>query len=242
MGRCFLALLILVLGILGLGGIAFLIWWFIIREETPASETPVAASRASAIEIPLEPVPSTPEPEPEPVSVEPAPSSADVEAGITSEAGITPEAGIASEAGITSEKSITPEAGITPEKGIVPELGVPEEPVIEDVVSFSVASDAPDEEPIEAEEPEETAPLEPDPLKRIEGIGPKVAGLLEEAGILTFAQLAKAEIEQLQGILADAGLQFMKPDSWPQQAALAADEDWDGLAKLQDELKGGRRS
>jgi DNA-directed RNA polymerase subunit beta' len=32
------------------------------------------------------------------------------------------------------------------------------------------------------------------------------------------------------------------PSSWPQQAGLAAAGDWEGLEKLQDSLKGGRRA
>jgi len=82
----------------------------------------------------------------------------------------------------------------------------------------------------------------PDNLKRIEGIGPKVANLLGEAGILTFKQLAAADLGALQAILDEAGLQFMNPTSWPQQAGLAAKGDWEALEKLQDELKGGRQS
>jgi hypothetical protein len=32
----------------------------------------------------------------------------------------------------------------------------------------------------------------------------------------------------------------MDPESWPEQAALAAKGDWDALKKLQDELDGGK--
>lgn len=201
-GRCFLGLLMFVLCVLGLGGVVFLIWWFLIRDETPPSKP---EPQASAIKVPA-PAPTKPEPvpEPEPVAV--------------------------------------PEPIVAPEAAVAPDAAPPEAPDVQESVSFSATSDAPAEAPSDAEVPEETAPLDPDPLKRIEGIGPKVAGLLEQAGILTFAQLAKTDVERLRAILDDAGLRFMKPDSWPQQAALAADEDWDGLAKLQDELKGGRRA
>jgi hypothetical protein len=33
----------------------------------------------------------------------------------------------------------------------------------------------------------------------------------------------------------------MDPQGWIEQARLAAQGDWEGLKKLQDELKGGRR-
>lgn len=81
----------------------------------------------------------------------------------------------------------------------------------------------------------------PDDLRRIEGIGPKISSLLQEAGVSTFAQLAATGITDLKGILSAAGMRFANPGTWPEQAQLAADEKWDELAALQDELKGGRR-
>ena len=82
-----------------------------------------------------------------------------------------------------------------------------------------------------------------DDLRIIEGIGPKISQLLNEAGISTFAQLASADIEDLRRILANAGSRFRlaKPDTWPEQARLAADGDWEALEALQSELTGGRR-
>ncbi len=93
----------------------------------------------------------------------------------------------------------------------------------------------------EAEEEEVAAPVEPENLRKIEGIGPKVAGVLSANGIVTFAQLAEAPVERLMEILEAEGLKFMKPDTWPEQAAFAAQGDWDCLQVLQDQLKGGRR-
>jgi predicted flap endonuclease-1-like 5' DNA nuclease len=89
-------------------------------------------------------------------------------------------------------------------------------------------------------ESEEAYPVEPDDLKKIEGIGPKVAALINENGINTFAQLAEVPVEKLTEILDANKLQMMDPASWPRQAQLAAAGDWDALEKLQDELKGGR--
>ncbi len=92
-----------------------------------------------------------------------------------------------------------------------------------------------------------TAPealVEPDDLKIIEGIGPKIAGVLQKAGIRTFRDLASADVERLQKILEDAGPRYRlaDPDTWPEQAALAANGKWEELEKLQDALKGGRRA
>ena len=83
----------------------------------------------------------------------------------------------------------------------------------------------------------------PDDLKKIEGIGPKIAGLLNADGIKTFADLAKAKKTTLKAVLANAGPRFKMhdPGTWAQQAKLAAKGDWDKLTKLQDELKGGKK-
>jgi uracil permease len=81
---------------------------------------------------------------------------------------------------------------------------------------------------------------EPDDLRRIEGIGPKVADVLKNAGIYTFTQLATTDVAQLQKLLKDANLKLMDPTSWPEQARLAAADDWAGLAALQDKLHAGR--
>lgn len=81
-----------------------------------------------------------------------------------------------------------------------------------------------------------------DDLKVVEGIGPKIEGLLKSDGIKTWNDLASASIERLQGILNAAGSRYQmhNPTTWPQQAGLAAQGKWDELDKLQDELDGGR--
>lgn len=82
-----------------------------------------------------------------------------------------------------------------------------------------------------------------DDLKRIEGIGPKIAGLFNDAGILTFKDLAKAKKARLKEILQDSGPRFRMadPTTWQEQAKLAAKGKWDELDVLQKELKGGKR-
>ena len=91
------------------------------------------------------------------------------------------------------------------------------------------------------EKEKEIAPTSPDILKKLEGIGPKVESLLNEAGISTYAELAEANVDNLRKMLAEAKLQMMDPSSWAEQAELADKGEWDALKKLQDELKGGRR-
>lgn len=82
--------------------------------------------------------------------------------------------------------------------------------------------------------------IQPDDLTIIEGIGPKVAKVLNGAGIHSFADLAGANAADVQKTLDAAGLQMMNPEGWIEQAKLAAKGDMDGLRKLQDALKGGR--
>lgn len=79
-----------------------------------------------------------------------------------------------------------------------------------------------------------------DNLEVIEGIGPKIAGVLREAGIVTFTQLAKEEPENIRVILAKAGIRLVDPASWPEQAKLAAEGNDEGLKALQDLLNAGR--
>jgi len=80
-----------------------------------------------------------------------------------------------------------------------------------------------------------------DDLVEIEGIGPKVAKVLKDAGVVTFDDLAHAKAVDVQKILNTADLQMMNPEGWIAQAKLAAKDDWDGFEKLQSELKGGRK-
>jgi large subunit ribosomal protein L21 len=83
-----------------------------------------------------------------------------------------------------------------------------------------------------------------DDLTRIEGIGPKIAVLLQEGGIASFADLAAAPADRLKELLEAAGSTFAThdPTTWPEQAGLAAKGDWDALEKLKAELDGGKRT
>jgi predicted flap endonuclease-1-like 5' DNA nuclease len=81
-----------------------------------------------------------------------------------------------------------------------------------------------------------------DDLTVLEGIGPKVAGVLNEAGIMSFAELAGADAAKVQQALDAAGMRYMDPAGWIEQAKLAASGDMEGLKKLQGELQGGRRA
>lgn len=126
------------------------------------------------------------------------------------------------------------------------------EPAEAQVAADEAESEPPAEEeaeaaPATAEETETEAPQEvaedvtPDDLTKVEGIGPKISSILQENGIATFAQLAATDVEKLKQIMRDAKLRIAAPDTWPEQAALAAAGKWDELDELQDTFKGGRR-
>lgn len=125
-----------------------------------------------------------------------------------------------------------------------------EHPVI---VHSEVAAEAPvrlaevvlEPEPVVevVEEPAPVVEVKPDDLIIIEGIGPKISSVLIAHGVKTFAQLAGMQPEAIKAILTaeDERLgRIADPTTWPQQAALAAQGDLEGLQKLQDSLKGGR--
>jgi predicted flap endonuclease-1-like 5' DNA nuclease len=112
----------------------------------------------------------------------------------------------------------------------------------------SPATDERAEQPVQVQTPVVPKPAparrqaaHPDDLQRIEGIGPKIASTLQAAGIRTYKQLARARVERLKGIITEVGI-IADPTTWPEQAALAAAEDWVALAELKSQLKGGRRT
>ena len=83
-----------------------------------------------------------------------------------------------------------------------------------------------------------------DDLKIVEGIGPKIAQLFNDDGIMTWKQLAETDPERLRKILDDAGSAFRmhNPETWPAQAKLADAGQWQELEEYQDHLDGGRES
>ena len=96
--------------------------------------------------------------------------------------------------------------------------------------------------PTELEPITEAMAVTPDDLKKIEGIGPKIEQILNDAGIHTFKQLASSNADHIKELLLNAGPRFRMhdPNTWMQQADLAAKEDWATLDTLQKALKGGR--
>lgn len=67
-------------------------------------------------------------------------------------------------------------------------------------------------------------PAKADNLRRVKGIGPKTMALLNEAGIMTFEQLAAAEFDFLRSLLDSQDWHYIDPSNWPEQARRLADD------------------
>ncbi len=83
-----------------------------------------------------------------------------------------------------------------------------------------------------------------DDLKKVEGIGPKIEGLLNAANIKTFAKLSKTKASVIKKVLDKAGprYQMHDPTTWPKQAGMADKGQWAKLQKWQDAHTGGRKN
>jgi len=93
------------------------------------------------------------------------------------------------------------------------------------------------------EKPKKSTSKSKDDLTKIEGIGPKMSQALIDAGINSFAKLAASTEDTLREAISNAGMRFSPSlPTWPEQAKLASQGDWDGLEKLQDELVAGRKA
>jgi len=75
-------------------------------------------------------------------------------------------------------------------------------------------------------------------LEAVIGIGPKIGAMLRNNGITTFAELVVTPASELERIVESTGEEPLEAgvETWATQAGLAAAQDWEGLARLQDEL------
>jgi small subunit ribosomal protein S2 len=80
-----------------------------------------------------------------------------------------------------------------------------------------------------------------DDLTKIEGVGPKAAEALINAGLDTYAKIALADADDMKAILTEASsrMAHLDPTSWPKQAQMAADGQWEELKEWQDSVNGG---
>ena len=113
----------------------------------------------------------------------------------------------------------------------------------------AVVADSVEENPVQArramtdkqKKAQKKGPNGEDDLTIVEGIGPKINGVLHVAGINTYAELANSSVETLRQILVQNSLQYHDPGTWAEQSALAAADKWDELEQLQGTLSGGKR-
>ena len=104
-----------------------------------------------------------------------------------------------------------------------------------DTVTEEPATEAPDvdgnagEPATGSEPPAADDSAEADDLTDVSGIGPKYSGILTDAGITTFAQLAETSVERIQEIITEAGSTTAgNEETWPEQAKLLAAGDTEG--------------
>ncbi|MDX1272355.1 hypothetical protein [Bizionia paragorgiae] len=79
-------------------------------------------------------------------------------------------------------------------------------------------------------------------LKVVEGIGPKIAELFHSHNIKTWYDLSQCTVEKCTEILRAGGKRFEihKPFTWPKQAKLAHEGQWQKLKEWQDVLDKGQ--
>ncbi|NOR73775.1 MAG: 30S ribosomal protein S2, partial [Draconibacterium sp.] len=85
---------------------------------------------------------------------------------------------------------------------------VVEKPVVEEKPVAKAKKEAPKAAPKKAE-------AKGDNLTKLDGVGPKLAEILNEAGIATYADLAGTSIEKMKEILEVAGSRYASKDPAP---------------------------
>jgi predicted flap endonuclease-1-like 5' DNA nuclease len=214
------ALLVLLLLLLVLGALTAILSPARIAKATTETVTKVKETAQMGISVvkqsamPAKPVPSGPRPTP-------------VEKGTiffpgSSSAAASKPAPVAKPAPAPTPAPVAPKPAPAP-------VQIKAEPVEEAAPAPVAEAPAP---------PAPPAPAEPDDLKRLDGIGPKIANTLSDLGVTTYAQLAAMTPEQIAEML-EGKVRLAFPGTWPAQAKFAAAGDWDGLDAYLAEMKKG---
>ena len=84
--------------------------------------------------------------------------------------------------------------------------------------------------------------IKQDDLKAVEGIGPKISGMFNDAGIKTWKALSETAVSKCQEVLDGGGNRYKvhDPASWPMQAKMCYEGKWKDLAKWQEEHNHGK--
>lgn len=87
-----------------------------------------------------------------------------------------------------------------------------------------------------------SALFNPDNLQVIEGIGPKIEKALKKADYRNWSDIAEASPESIAAAMekADLNHRIHNPATWPQQARLAKEGNWEDLIEFQKSLDTGR--
>ncbi len=204
--------------------------------QAPAGSERAGVAPATA-EIAVAPAQLNPAPAAavEPPAAAPAPEPpAETPKGARTEPEPAPENPAPKEEELTQEKPIEADRPQATAEPALAQRSAPET----DVLAAAVAAAPVEDEP--AAKRSRSAKKRGDDLTVVEGIGPKISAVLQQAGIDSYAALAATPVDDLRKLLADNNLRFADPSTWPEQAALAG-TDSDKLAELQAKLKGGRR-
>jgi large subunit ribosomal protein L27 len=130
---------------------------------------------------------------------------------------------------------------VTPFEAVEERLDIPAQPQAVAAPAPAPAPAAPAAKPASITLPSGKK-IKQDDLKMVEGIGPKIEELLNNAGIFTWNDLATAPVDKVQEVLDNAGPNYRihDPATWAKQAELAHQGQWEELEAYQDRLKGGR--
>lgn len=128
-----------------------------------------------------------------------------------------------------ADRRATSEPGVA--ESVATEPAAEEPAAVEPTPAESAAVQPAEERVVRtAEEPAAVEPVdvdnagaEADDLRRIEGIGPKMATVLQAAGIQTYQQLAETDVDALRAAVRAGGARATASlPTWPQQARLLA--------------------
>ncbi len=79
-------------------------------------------------------------------------------------------------------------------------------------------------------------------LKIIKGIGPVIEGILKSNNVNTWKKLSENDSEHISSLLINEGGERFRvhdPETWPQQAELAFNGNWEELKNLQHDIVHG---
>jgi predicted flap endonuclease-1-like 5' DNA nuclease len=135
----------------------------------------------------------------------------------------------------SASQQVSEDKAATPSQSATPKIASPE---TSPKASPKTSASKPKPNPVTRPAPQKRSSAKDD-LKKVSGIGPKIAELMAAAGIDSFDKLARSDIATLKAVLDKAGTRYATadPQSWPKQAELIKAGNTDGLQKIVATLK-----